>query len=78
MSKLQEYADFSNGKNCIVCNSSVVNSMPLMLDDKTYVAPVCQNNVCRHDARNNTSGVSKTALGSSKLLETDLGFKLNH
>jgi len=79
MSKFQQYADFSNGKQCIVCNSSAnVRSMPLMLDNKSYVAPVCSGNVCRHHARNNTSSVSSSALGASKLLETDLGFKLNH
>jgi len=81
MSKLHQYADFSNGKQCFVCNSSAnVSSIGLQLEDKSYVGPVCQNKLCRSKAHKDAAGVSTAALSASKLLQThflkDSGFSL--
>jgi hypothetical protein len=80
MANVEESIAFSNGKQCLVCNgSSNVRSMPLYLNEKTYVAPVCDNNVCRNKSRNNKEGVSSAGLNASKLLETNVSKRLkNH
>ena len=78
MSKVQEYADFSNGKNCFVCDSSSnVRSMAIRLEDEHFVGPVCDQKVCRRDARMNVGNVSSTAKDDGKLLETHFLKRLN-
>jgi len=69
---VEESIAFSNSKNCLVCNTSAdVRSMPLHLNEKSYVAPLCSSNVCRNKARNVKAGVSTDGLAASKLLETN-------
>jgi hypothetical protein len=71
MSKVQQYADYSNGKNCFVCDSSDnVRSMAVYSDDVSYVGPVCQIKTCRRDARDNVGGVVDAAKTADKLMET--------
>jgi hypothetical protein len=72
MANIQESIAFSSGKTCLVCNSGEVRSMPLYLNEKSYVAPVCASNVCRNKARNDKEGVSSAGLNTSKLLETNV------
>jgi len=50
--------------------------MPLYLNEKSYVAPLCSSNVCRNKARNDKASVSTDGLAASKLLETNASSKL--
>jgi len=71
MSNVQSYANFSDGKNCLVCNSSAnVSSMAVRLNDLSYVGPVCNGKACRYSMKKDTNGVATAALGDSKLLQT--------
>jgi len=62
----QSYADFSQGKNCIVCNASAnVTSMGVQYKDERYVAPVCIAKECRRDARMNNGDVIEAAFSAN-------------
>lgn len=68
MSEIQNLVNFSQDKECVVCNSTPAYSTVTVVDNEAHIAPVCLNNVCRYNAVHNVDNILEAAKEANKLL----------